>query len=79
MSKKKAITALSKYMGYSNAAEFIRSHGEEGFTFLDNQLQDSYIKNNQMIAKQLENKAMHWQNIYESYGIEIDCSEEDYH
>lgn len=79
MSEQKARTALAKSMGYSNAAEFIRSHGEEGFTFLDEKLQDSYIKNNQMIAKQLEKKSIHWQQIYESYEIDIDCSEEDYY
>ena len=35
MSIAKARTLLAKYQGLSNASEFIRSHGEEGFSFED--------------------------------------------
>ena len=67
----KARQYLAKFHSYSNAAEFIRSHGEEGFSFEDEKLQDLYFKQNKRTANTLDKIANKWYQKYLNVGIEI--------
>ena len=73
MSVAKARTLLAKYQGLSNASEFIRSHGEEGFSFDDEKFNDVYLRENKKLAERLEKEATKFYEKYRELGIEIDC------
>ncbi len=70
---KKARYFLAKYQTLSNAAEFIRSHGEEGFSFEDDDLNKAYLKENVKLAKQLNDRAEVFAKKYAKTGVDIDC------
>lgn len=70
----KARQYLAKFHSFSNAAEFIRQHGEEGFSFNDEKLNEKYMKQNEKTASMLERKADYWHIKYKETGISLDCS-----
>ncbi len=70
---KKAEHFLAKYQALSNAAEMIRSHGEEGFHFEDEDFNNEYLKQCKIVAKQLNQRAQSFAKKYISTGIDIDC------
>jgi len=70
---KKALYFLAKYQALSNAAEMIRSHGEEGFSFEDKELDKAYQRETKKVAKQLNNRADVFSKKYEEINIDIDC------
>jgi len=72
MSIAKARTLLAKYQGLSNASEFIRSHGEEGFSFEDEKFNDVYMRENKKLSDRLDKEAMKFMDQYNELGIEID-------
>lgn len=67
----KARYFLAKYQALSNAAEFIRSHGEEGFRFEDADFCKSYFKETENTAKQLQERADVFAKKYEQMNIDI--------
>jgi len=70
---KKARYFLAKYQALSNAAEMIRSHGEEGFSFEDKYFNKEYQKQVEILAKQLNDRAEVFAKKYNSTGIDIEC------
>jgi len=79
MSIAKARTLLAKYQGLSNASEFIRSHGEEGFSFEDKKFNAVYMREKEKLSKRLDNEAMVFYKKYLELGIEIECEiDKDY-
>ena len=79
MSIAKARTLLAKYHGLTNASEFIRSHGEEGFSFEDKKFNDVYMREKKKIAERLDKEAMVFYKKYLKLGIEIDCEIDKYY
>lgn len=73
MSIAKARTLLAKYQGLSNASEFIRSHGEEGFSFEDEKFNDVYLRENKKLAERLEKESIKFYEKYKELGIEVSC------
>ena len=73
MSIAKARTLLAKYQGLSNASEFIRSHGEEGFSFEDKKFNNVYMREKEKISEKLDREAMVFYKKYLELGIEINC------
>lgn len=73
----KAKFYLARFHSLSNAAEFIRSHGEEGFGFIDNELDSKYKSSNQLVGHQLNQRAMRFWYKYEALGIDIDSESND--
>lgn len=69
----KARYFLAKYQALSNAAEMIRSHGEEGFAFEDKDFDKVYKKEAEKVAKQLNARAAVFAKKYDSTGVHIDC------
>lgn len=63
---------MASYQALSNAAEMIRSHGEEGFSYEDKKLFSSYQKASRKLCKQLNSRAMKFLNRYKELGIEVD-------
>jgi hypothetical protein len=74
MSIAKARTLLAKFNAITNASEFIRSHGEEGFSFEDKKFDDVYQRETKKLSAKLEKQAVKIWNEYEKLGIEIDDS-----
>ena len=77
MSIAKAITLLAKYQGLSNASEFIRSHGEEGFSFEDKKFNDVYLRENKKLSKRLDREAMVFWEKYLELGIKVESEVDD--
>lgn len=75
--QKKAYQLLGSALAFMNAAEFIRSHGEEGFAFLDSDLDREYKKAAKRIAKQLDKRGFAFQKKFDETGIVIDSEYED--
>ena len=73
---KKAVYYLAKYHSLSNAAEFIRSHVEEGFCYNDNELNKAYKRENQKLYGQLAARAYVFWEKYTDMGIEINSEME---
>jgi hypothetical protein len=71
---KKAIYYMAKTQALSNAAEFIRSHGEEGFSFNDEDLEKQYYKAKTELANQLDKRADIFKKKYDQLGIDVDTS-----
>lgn len=71
MSKQKAMTALAKYQALSNASEFIRSHGEEGFSFDDENFNKTYLIETKKLSEKLYKLASKFHKHFESFGIEV--------
>ncbi len=69
---RKATYYLAKYLSLSNAAEFIRSHGEEGHSFFNDELNESYLKSNGILYQQLEKRSLKYLKKYKEIGVEID-------
>lgn len=79
MSIQKARTLLAKYQAYSNAAEMIRGHGEEGFSFEDKKFNKVYNRETKNVADKLNKKATEYYIAYLKLGIEIECEiDKDY-
>lgn len=73
MSKEsKAYYYLARQLALSNAAEFIRSHGEEGHSFINEKLNNEYQKQIKTVAAQLESRAFSFVVKFEEMNIEID-------
>lgn len=70
---KKAQYFLAKYQALSNAAEMIRSHGEEGFSFEDKSLDKEYKRQTVKTAEQLNKRAKVFAKKYREMNIDIDC------
>jgi hypothetical protein len=77
MSIAKARTLLAKYQGLSNASEFIRSHGEEGFSFEDKKFNDVYMRENQKLSERLNREAMVFWKKYLELGIDVESEIDD--
>ncbi len=77
MSKRKAYYYLAKYHSLSTAAEFIRSHGEEGFSYGDEKLDIVYKRENQKLADQLNVRASIFYAKYKSLDIFIESIVDD--
>ncbi|MCH2216814.1 MAG: hypothetical protein MK076_01855 [Flavobacteriales bacterium] len=69
---KKAQYFLAKSHALSNAAEFIRSHGEEGFSFEDKDFDKAYKRECQNTYKQLEARAVVFAKKYRAMNIDIE-------
>ena len=63
---------MAKFQGLSNAAQFIGSHGEEGFSFEDEKFNDIYLRENKKIAEKLNKQAMKYLVEYKKLGLNID-------
>lgn len=74
MSKAKARTLLAKFHALSNAAEFIRSHGEEGFSFSDDDFNKIYLREAKSLAKKLDKQSQSYIDEYNNLAINIDDS-----
>ena len=70
---KKAEYYLARFHSLSNAAEFIRSHGEEGFSFEDEDFNNAYMMANKTLSKQLNERADKFYKKYLALGIEIEA------
>lgn len=68
---KKAQYFLAKYHALSNAAEMIRSHGEEGFSFADKDFDNVYKRECLNTYKQLEARAIVFAKKYQEMNIDI--------
>ena len=75
----KAKSYLAKYHSYSNAAEFIRSHGEEGFAFQDDKLDSLYRNENERIGRRLDKIADKWYRKYQETGITVNSDISDFY
>jgi len=69
--EQKAKYYLAKYCSLTNAAEFIRSHGEEGFAFEDKSFDKEYKRQNLETANQLNARADKYLKKYKETGVEI--------
>ena len=69
---KKAEYYLARFRALSNAAEFIRSHGEEGFSFKDKDFNTAYMKAGKSISEQLDDRADTFYGKYLALGIDIE-------
>lgn len=78
MSKQKAITELAKYLAYSNAAEFIRQHGEEGHRFEDDKLNKAYDKYKIRIANMLDKLSEKHIEKYHAFDIDINSDVDEH-
>lgn len=77
MSIAKARTLLAKYQSLSNSAEFIRSHGEEGFSFKDKKFNKVYMRENLKLSEKLNKEAEKYLEQYKELGIEIESEIDD--
>lgn len=73
MSIAKARTLLAKYQSSSNASEFIRSHGEEGFSFEDKKFNEIYLRECRKLSEKLEKQSEVFYQKYLKLGIDIEC------
>lgn len=67
---------IAKFLALTNAAEFIRQHGEEGFSFSDKKLDRIYKRNTKQLADQLNKRAETFRLKYEATGIDIDTDDD---
>lgn len=74
MSIAKARTLLAKYHAITNASEFIRSHGEEGFSFEDKNFDAIYQRETKKLSERLEKLSDKIILEYDKLGIEINSS-----
>jgi len=73
----KARQLFAKFHAFSNAAQMIGSHGEEGFSYDDEKFNDAYLKQCAKAKKTLTIAADKAYIAYKKIGIEIDCSVSD--
>ena len=73
----KARYFLAKYQALSNASEFIRSHGEEGFSYEDKDFHKVYLREIEKLSKQLDKRAEDFAKKYNQMNIEIDTSTDE--
>ena len=71
MSIAKATTLLAKFHALSNASEFIRSHGEEGFSFQDENFDKVYKRETVKLSKKLDKMSSKFLLEYQKINIEI--------
>ena len=74
---KKAATLMARYQALSNAAEFIRSHGEEGFSYKDEAFTAIYFKEAKKIAYQLDKRAEKLYDQFVELGIDVNTDIDD--
>jgi adenosine deaminase len=70
---KKAQYFLAKYHALSNAAEFIRSHGDEGFAFEDKDFDKVYKRECKNTYKQLQARANIFFKKYRAMNIDVEA------
>ena len=70
---KKAQYFLAKYQALSDAAEMIRSRGEEGFSFEDKVFNEEYLRQTKKTAEQLNRRAKVFAAKYRAMNIDIEC------
>ena len=73
----KAKNYLAKFHAFSNAAEMIGSHGEEGFGFEDNKFNKAYLRQCQSAKNHLMKIADNHLKKYRQIGIDIDDTIEE--
>lgn len=78
MSLQKAMTLMAKYQAMSNASEFIRSHGEEGFSFEDEKFNEIYLRETEKLSKKLQKLSEKYFKQYEDIGVEVNLEVNDY-
>lgn len=78
MSKSKSATLLAKSHATTNASEFIRSHGEEGFSFQDEKFNSIYQRETKKLSAKLEKIAQKYIDKYKEIGIEINDEISDF-
>jgi hypothetical protein len=54
----KAKKLQAKFQSISDAAEFIRSHGEEGFSFKDPEFMKYYLNECKLLAEKLDKSSI---------------------
>lgn len=72
MSLQKAMTLMAKYQALTNASEFIRRHGEEGFMFENEKFHKTYLRETAKLSEKLEKLSDKYLKQYEDIGIEVD-------
>ena len=70
----KAKRLMSKFQALANAAQFIGSHGEEGFSYNDKQLHKYYLKECAIISQKLNLMADKFSEEYNQLNIDVDTS-----
>lgn len=79
MSIAKARTLQAKFQALTNAAEMIRGHGEEGFSFDDKEFDKIYHRETKKLSEKLNKIADKHQLEYDKLGIEINTEiDKDY-
>jgi hypothetical protein len=78
MSLQKAMTLIAKYQALTNASEFIRSHGEEGFSFEDEKFNEIYLRETEKLSKKLQKLSEKYLKQYEDIGIEVNLEVNGY-
>ena len=68
---RKARNYLAQYQALSNAAAFIGTHGEEGFSFEDDRFNNAYLKMCKKLSVSLEKRSEEAFRKYKETGIEI--------
>jgi len=72
--EQKAKKLQAKYQALANAAQFIGSHGEEGFSYNDKQLHKYYLKECANISDKLNQLTAKCNVKYHEIGIDVDTS-----
>lgn len=72
--KRKAAKNLAMAEAFQNAAEMIRSHGEEGFSFDDELFANEYRKAVIKVSDKLNSLSKKYISIYSNTRIEINSS-----
>jgi len=75
--REKALKYLAKAMALSNAESFIGSHGEEGFSFEDKEVEKAYKKEIKILAKQLGNRSNTYFSKHRETGFEFNANDEE--
>lgn len=78
MSLQKAMTLMAKYQALTNASEFIRSHGEEGFSFEDEKFNETYLRETEKLSEKLEKLSEKYLKQYEDFGVEVNLEVNGY-
>jgi len=71
MSTAKARTLNAKYHAITNASEMIRSHGEEGFAFIDKKFDKVYKRETKKLSDKLNKMSEKYLIELEKLGIDI--------
>lgn len=77
LKESKAKYYLAKYHALSTAAEMIRSHGEEGFSYEDDSFNEEYQRQTGVLYHQLNERSKKFLKKYKELDITVDDSVRD--